>query len=112
MPSLLQLVSDPTRQHILELIWTEERSAGDIARRLPVTFGAVSQHLALLRTAGAVRVRRAGKFRYYQADVEALGPIGEMLHAMWNTQLKRLKTLAELEEHRPARKTTAKRRPR
>jgi DNA-binding transcriptional ArsR family regulator len=107
MTSLLQLVGDPTRQRILELIWKEERSAGDIARSLPVTFGAVSQHLGLLRDAGAVRVRQDGKFRYYQADVEALGPVGKMLHAMWGTQMKRLKTLAELDEHRPRRKTRA-----
>jgi DNA-binding transcriptional ArsR family regulator len=107
MTSLLQLVSDPTRQRILEMIWEEELSAGDIARSLPVTFGAVSQHLGLLRDAGAVRVRRDGKFRYYQADVEALGPVGEMLHAMWGTHLKRLKTLAELEQHRPRRKSSS-----
>jgi DNA-binding transcriptional ArsR family regulator len=110
MNSLLQLVGDPTRQRILELIWKEERSAGDIARSLPVTFGAVSQHLSLLRNAGAVRVRRDGKFRYYQVDVEALGPVGKMLSAMWSTQLKRLKTLAELDEHRPRRKTGTRRR--
>src|SRR3954462_13252116 len=109
MPSVLQLVGDPMRQRILELIWTEERSAGEIARHLPITFGAVSQHLGLLRTAGVVRLRRAGKFRYYQADVEALGPVGEMLDAMWSTQLKRLKSLAELDEHRPHRKSPAKR---
>jgi DNA-binding transcriptional ArsR family regulator len=107
MTSLLQLVSDPTRQHILEIIWDQELSAGDIARTLPITFGAVSQHLGLLRDAGAVRVRREGKFRYYKADVEALGPVGEMLHAMWGTHLKRLKTLAELEQHRPRRKSSS-----
>ena len=108
MTSLLQLVSDPTRQRILEMIWEEELSAGDIARSLPITFGGVSQHLGLLKDAGAVRVRRDGKFRYYQADVEALGPVGEMLHAMWGTHLKRLKTLAELEQHRPGRKSAAR----
>jgi hypothetical protein len=31
------------------MIWDEERSAGDIASQLPVTFGTVSQHLGLLR---------------------------------------------------------------
>src|SRR5262245_8333628 len=105
METLVQLVGDPTRRRILELIWDEERSVGDITRALPVTYGAVSQHLRLLLDAGAVQVRREGKFRFYRADVEALGPVGDMLVAMWSSRLKRLKTLAELEEHRPPRAT-------
>jgi DNA-binding transcriptional ArsR family regulator len=108
--SILQLIGDPTRQRILELIWEDELSAGDIARHLPVTFGAVSQHLGLLRDAGAVRVRQDGRFRYYRADVDALGPVGDMLHAMWSSRLKRLKTLAELEEHKPRRPKPARKR--
>jgi len=101
MDALIQLVGDATRRRILELIWNEELSAGDIARQMPVTFGAVSQHLRLLRDAGAVQVRRDGKFRFYRADLDTLGPVGEMLQAMWRSRVKRLKTLAEFEEHRP-----------
>lgn len=97
--NVLQLVADPTRRRILRLIWTDEQSAGDIAKRVPVTFGAVSQHLALMREAGIVTLRREGRKRYYKADVRALGPVAAVLHATWTTQLKRLKTLAEREEH-------------
>ncbi|MGH7541714.1 MAG: ArsR/SmtB family transcription factor, partial [Gemmatimonadota bacterium] len=46
MPNVLEVVSQPTRQRILQLIWDRERSAGEIAERVPVSFSGVSQHLA------------------------------------------------------------------
>ena len=101
------------RQRILELIWEDELSAGDIARSLPVTFGAVSNILgSCVRPARSASVARAIEVLPGRRD--ALGPVGEMLHAMWGTHLKRLKTLAELEQHRPDLKPTARlrRRPR
>src|SRR5687767_11460695 len=95
MQAVLAAVADPTRQQILHMIWDEERSAGDIAGRLPVTFGAVSQHLAVLRNAGVVQVRRDGRQRFYAADRAALGPLAPILETMWGEQLRKLKALSE-----------------
>ena len=91
----LQLVTEPRRREILRLVWRKERSAGDIAGQFDLTFGAVSQHLAKLRAAGYVTVRREGNHRYYQADHDRLGPLAPMLEAMWSTLLDDLAIAAE-----------------
>jgi DNA-binding transcriptional ArsR family regulator len=83
----------------LRLVWDGERSASEIAARLgEITFGAVSQHLGVLRRAGFVVVRRDGSRRFYRADREALGPLAGLLEQMWTGQLDRLAELAETEE--------------
>ena len=77
------------------MVWHDELPAGEIASRFDLTFGAVSQHLAVLRAAGFVRVRAAGNRRFYRADREGLGPLAPMLEAMWASTLDRLAAAAE-----------------
>ncbi len=91
----LQIVSEPRRREILRLVWDRELSAGDIAGRFDVTFGAVSQHLAVLREAGFVSARRDGNRRLYRADRERLGPLAQALEAMWSSALDRLAIAVE-----------------
>ena len=91
----LQIVSEPRRREILRLVWDEELSAGDIAGRFDVTFGAVSQHLGILRDAGFVKARRDGNRRLYRADRQRLGPLAQALEAMWNETLDRLAEAVE-----------------
>ena len=92
------LLASPTRLRILELTWDRERSAGEIARATPVSFGAVSQQLRRLRLAGLITERRSGRQRFYRAQRESLGPIAATLDAMWRSRLVTLKHLAEAEE--------------
>ena len=94
MPDALALLAEPRRQAILRLVWDREMAAGAIAERFEVTFSAISQHLALLREAGLVVVRRQGKRRLYRADQAALGPLAPALEQMWRAQLETLKDLA------------------
>jgi DNA-binding transcriptional ArsR family regulator len=91
----LQVVSEPRRREILRLVWNDELSAGDIAARFDVTFGAVSQHLGILREAGFVRARRDGNRRLYRADRARLGPLAQALEAMWTDSLDRLAAAVE-----------------
>jgi DNA-binding transcriptional ArsR family regulator len=95
---MLQIVAEPRRREILRLVWDRELAAGDIARRFDISFGAVSQHLGVLRNAGFVHVRREGKRRYYQANMAGLGTLKETLESMWSDQMDRLATLAEQAE--------------
>jgi DNA-binding transcriptional ArsR family regulator len=94
----MRAVAQPTRREILRLCWARERTAGDIAGQFDVTFGAVSQHLAVLRDAGLVAVRHEGTRRWYRADHRALGPLGPYLETMWADRLDTLATLAEQAE--------------
>jgi DNA-binding transcriptional ArsR family regulator len=93
----LQVVSEPHRREILRLVWDGELSAGDIAARFDLTFGAVSQHLGVLRDAGFVRARREGNRRFYLADRARLGPLALALEAMWTETLDRLADAVESE---------------
>lgn len=91
----MQLVAERRRQEILRLVWQEELPVGELVERLELSYAGVSQHLALLREAGLVTVRRDGKRRLYRADRERLGPLAAFLESFWAGQLDRLAELAE-----------------
>jgi DNA-binding transcriptional ArsR family regulator len=91
----LQLVAEPRRQEILRHVWRDELPVGELVDRLDLSYAGVSQHLALLRDAGFVTVRRVGKQRLYRADREQLGPLTRFLEAFWADQIDRLAALAE-----------------
>jgi len=89
---LLQVVAEPNRRRILGLVWDRELSASEIAEHFDSTFGAVSQHLAVLRDAQLVSQRRHGNRRYYRAN-------RQVLEAMWRDTLRGL--ARTIEEDRP-----------
>lgn len=93
----LQVISEPRRREILRLVWDRELSSGDIAGRFDLTFGAISQHLGVLRGAGLVHVRRDGNRRLYLANREQLGPLALALEVMWASTLDRLAEAVELD---------------
>jgi DNA-binding transcriptional ArsR family regulator len=101
VPDLLAVLQSPRRREILRLCWGDAVAAGRIREALPdVTFGAVSQHLAVLREAGLVAVEARGRERLYRARREALGPFRRWLETAWDDALYRLKLAAELEAAR------------
>jgi DNA-binding transcriptional ArsR family regulator len=91
----LQLIAEPRRREILRLVWDAEVPACVVAAHFDVTFAAVSQHLAALREAGLVTVRRDGTRRLYRANRQALGRLGQVLEQLWTVQLAELAQLAE-----------------
>jgi DNA-binding transcriptional ArsR family regulator len=97
MQAVLDAVSNPRRRMILRLVWETELSAGEIAAHFDVSWPAVSQNLRVLRSAGLLRERRDGNYRYYRADRAALGPLEAVLHQMWTSDLDQLRQLAEQE---------------
>jgi DNA-binding transcriptional ArsR family regulator len=100
-PKLLTAVASPRRQEILRLLWTGERAAGDLNQAFPdVTFGAVSLQLRVLREAGLVTVRSAGRQRFYRVQRDRLGPLAGTLETMWSDALWKLKLHAEFEATR------------
>ena len=61
-------IADPRRREILDLLAGGEVASGVLADRLPITPGAVSQHLKILREAGLVAVRKEGRRRLYRSS--------------------------------------------
>ena len=99
----VQAIAEPRRRRILQLIWDEELAAGDIAARFEVSFGAVSQHLKVLRDAGLVLLRKDGTKRYYRANRAGMGALAEYLESMWTANLDALAALAERAERETER---------
>jgi len=94
----VRVIAEPRRREILRLVWDAERPATEIAEHFDITFGAVSQHLSVLRKAGLVVVRRDGTRRFYRADRDALRPYTPLLRQMWADRLDQLADLAEAAE--------------
>jgi len=69
---VLTALTSPIRREILDLIWDQERSAGEIAAVFPVTKPTISQHLAVLLDAGLATRTAVGTSRRYRARQEAL----------------------------------------
>lgn len=94
-----QAVGDRVRRAILEQLRGGERSAGEIADRFEISWPAVSRHLRLLREAGLVTERRAGRARLYtlnRASIrEIFGGWVAAFDAMWDENLRSLKTYVE-----------------
>ena len=95
MERALRALADPGRRRILALVRSEERSAGEIAAELPVTWPAVSQHLRVLKSAGLISERREGTHRYYRARPEGLDDVRAFLDEFWDDTLQRLKREVE-----------------
>ena len=94
----LAALSSPRRREILRLVWTDEKSAGDIAGAFEVSWPAISQNLRVLKAAGLIKERRLGTSRLYRADRGALKPLEPYLRGMWTRNIDRLLLAAEAEE--------------
>jgi DNA-binding transcriptional ArsR family regulator len=94
----LDALGDPTRRAVLELIRDEERPVGEIARHLPVSRPAVSQHLRVLKEAGLVHDRQVGTRRLYSVDARGLAELRSYLERYWDAALASFKDVAERKE--------------
>ena len=87
--------ADPTRRAIFESLAERPRAVGELARELPVSRPAVSQHLKVLKNARLVTDRRAGTRRIYQLDPDGLAAMRGYLDHFWDQALAGFKTAVE-----------------
>ena len=83
----LTALADPTRRAVLDGLRAGERSVGDVAGDLPVSRPAVSQHLAVLRSAGLVTERRDGTRRLYRVNPTGLAALRAYVEGFWTDVL-------------------------
>jgi DNA-binding transcriptional ArsR family regulator len=84
------VIAEPNRRRILDLLRDCERPVGDLVDQLQVSQPAVSKHLRILREAGLVQVRGDAQRRLYSVRAEPLRAIDEWLmpyRAMWAARL-------------------------
>ena len=108
----LDVLGDPVRRRILELLIDGEESAGELGRVIQAEFGisqpAVSQHLRVLRDSGSTTVRPDGARRLYSVDATPLAQADAWFDAFrqfWQPKLDALGT--ELARDRLAQRKAA-----
>ena len=85
--TVLAALADPTRRQIFERLAARPLAVGELARGLPVSRPAVSQHLKVLKHAGLVTDRADGTRRVYAADPEGLVTIRRYFDKFWQQSL-------------------------
>ena len=95
----LDILGDPVRRRILELLAEGEHAAGEVVAVISAEFGisqpAVSQQLRVLRESGFARVRQSGTRRIYALEAESLRQVDnwlEQFRKFWSSRLDALGT--------------------
>jgi DNA-binding transcriptional ArsR family regulator len=94
--AIFRALADPTRRSVFEKLAFGAMNASELRRGMAISQPAMSQHLAVLRSAGLVSERRDGRFVNYEVDPEGLVRIGEWLaryRAYWPRRIDDLKAL-------------------
>jgi DNA-binding transcriptional ArsR family regulator len=93
MASTFEVLAEPRRREILDLLRDGERLVGDLVGRLELAQPTVSKHLKVLRSAGLVEVRQDAQRRWYRLRPDPLAEIDEWLapyRRMWTNSLDAL----------------------
>ena len=93
----LTALADPTRRAIFERLADRPSAVGELAKELPVSRPAVSQHLKVLLDAGLVSARSEGSRRIYGIDPDGVGALRAYLDRFWNRALAAFKDAVEQE---------------
>jgi DNA-binding transcriptional ArsR family regulator len=91
----LAALADPTRRRVFERLKDGPHAVTDIARGLPVSRPAVSQHLKVLKEAGLVADRPEGTRRVYYIDPQGVGALRKWLDQFWDDALAAFQAEAE-----------------
>jgi DNA-binding transcriptional ArsR family regulator len=98
-----EVLAEPSRRRILDLLRDDERSVGDLVDRLPLSQPGVSRHLRVLRDAGLVNVRQQAQKRLYAVNPEPLAEIDAWLapyRRLWTQKLDALENHLDEKERR------------
>jgi DNA-binding transcriptional ArsR family regulator len=98
-----EVLAEPSRRRILDLLRDDERSVGELVDRLPLSQPGVSRHLRVLRDAGLVNVRRQAQKRLYAVNPEPLAEIDAWLapyRRLWVERLDALENHLDEKERR------------
>ena len=104
MVDVFQVLADPTRRRIVEMLRRGERSVGELVQAVDIGQPGVSRQLAILEDADFVTVRPEGRRRLYSLRPEPFKELSDFVttyRAIWEPRLDRLG--AELERRRKDR---------
>ncbi|MGH6957795.1 MAG: ArsR/SmtB family transcription factor [Caulobacteraceae bacterium] len=97
--AVFRSLADPTRRALFEHLALEgEQTVRALTERAGVSQPAVSKHLGVLKLAGLVRERRAGRNTHYRAELKALAPLADWMGLygrFWDDRFDRLEDLLQ-----------------
>jgi len=93
--ALIDAIAEPTRRAIVERLVDGPAAVTDLARDMPISRSAVSQHLQILKSVGLVTDRAVGTRRVYAVDPDALAVIRSYFDAFWTRSLAAFRDAAE-----------------
>jgi DNA-binding transcriptional ArsR family regulator len=106
MAATFEVLAEPTRRRILDLLRERERPVGELVEHLALSQPGVSKHLRVLREAGLVEVRHDAQRRLYGLRVEPLVEVDEWLEPYRRFWASRLDALERhLDEQAKGEKT-------
>jgi len=98
-----EVIGDPTRRSLIELLADGERPAGELVTYFDVSFSAISQQLRILSEAGIVASRREGRQRVYRLKPDGLDPVAawtaQYARKFWERKLRNLGGVLERMKH-------------
>ena len=114
---VFQAIADPTRRDIINLLAAKPQNLNAIADNFDVTRQAISLHVKILNECGLIIIRKEGRERYCEVQLEKLREVHawtEQYRAFWTTKLRALKNFVEEDvsmqtdskENKPIKKTT------
>lgn len=92
--TVLTALADPTRRAIFERLAERPTTVGELARGLPISRPAVSQHLKVLKNAGLVSDQPHGTRRLYAVDPAGLGAVRDYFDRFWRDSLEAFRAAA------------------
>ena len=93
---IFRALADPTRRAVFESLADGEKNATELRSGFTISQPAISQHIAVLRNAGLIREKRAGRHTNYSVDPDGLRPLFDWIaryKAFWPTKIERLQDL-------------------
>jgi DNA-binding transcriptional ArsR family regulator len=93
MPTALEVLAEPNRRRILDLLLAAEQPVGDLVAATDLSQPSVSKHLRVLRDAGLVAARTDAQRRVYRVRAEPLRQLDEWLapyRRLWASRLDAL----------------------
>src|SRR5438105_1483690 len=100
---VFEVLAEPRRRQILDLLRQQDRSVGDLVDVLDVSQPNVSRHLRVLRDAGLVSSRAEGQRRVYRVTAEPLRELDEWVshyRGLWSHALDQLEAHLDTDAHR------------
>jgi DNA-binding transcriptional ArsR family regulator len=101
--STFEVLAEPSRRRILDLLLAEERAVGELVDAMRLSQPAVSKHLRVLRQAGLVECRADAQRRIYCVRTEPLRTVDEWLgpyRSVWAERLDALERhLGTMDDH-------------